>query len=137
MVEIRQRSCDHNFIRTDADLHDGVLEGDDGDFIIGFGCNGYSFDTFLGFVNINEVIQAAKRKDPTVESIIHMNVPSVSKDVTVEEMLPLISETRSPIAVVNDQNRLLGIVTQTSLIIEATKFNEEEINELKEKANNQ
>lgn len=94
-------------------------------------------DTFLGFVNINEVIQAAKRKDPTVESIIHMNVPSVSKDVTVEEMLPLISETRSPIAVVNDQNRLLGIVTQTSLIIEATKFNEEEINELKEKANNQ
>ncbi|UZJ66303.1 CBS domain-containing protein [Sphingobacterium sp. KU25419] len=94
-------------------------------------------DTFLGFVHINEVIQAAKRKDPTVESIIHMHVPSVSKDVTVEEMLPLISETRSPIAVVNDHNRLLGIVTQTSLIIEATKFNEEEINELKDKANNQ
>ncbi|AIM38493.1 ABC transporter ATP-binding protein [Sphingobacterium sp. ML3W] len=94
-------------------------------------------DTFLGFVNINEVIQSAKRKEPTVASIIHSNVPSVFKDVTVEEMLPLISETKSPIAVVNDQNRLLGIVTQTSLIIEATRFNEEEINELKEKANNQ
>jgi glycine betaine/proline transport system ATP-binding protein len=57
--------------------------------------------------------------------------------VTVEEMLPLISEIRSPIAVVNEHNRLLGIVTQTSLIIDATKYNEEEIIELKEKANNQ
>lgn len=94
-------------------------------------------DTFLGFVHINEVIQSAKRKEPTVESIIHANVPTVSKEVTVEEMLPLISEVRSPIAVVNEHSRLLGIVTQTSLIIEATKYNEEEIIELKEKANNQ
>lgn len=94
-------------------------------------------DTFLGFVHMNEVIQSAKRREATVESIIHANVPTVSKDVTVEEMLPLISEIRSPIAVVNEHNRLLGIVTQTSLIIEATKYNEEEIIELKEKANNQ
>jgi glycine betaine/proline transport system ATP-binding protein len=94
-------------------------------------------DTFLGFVHMNEVIQSAKRREATVESIIHANVPTVSKDVTVEEMLPLIYEIRSPIAVVNEHNRLLGIVTQTSLIIEATKYNEEEIIELKEKANNQ
>ncbi|MGE8293108.1 MAG: quaternary amine ABC transporter ATP-binding protein [Sphingobacterium sp.] len=94
-------------------------------------------DHFFGFVHINEVIQSAKRKEPTVEAIIHANVPTVSKEVTVEEMLPLISEVRSPIAVVNEHNRLLGIVTQTSLIIEATKYNEEEIIELKEQANNQ
>ncbi len=94
-------------------------------------------ETFLGFVHMSEVIQSAKRREPTVESIIHTTVPTVSKEVTVEEMLPLISEIRSPIAVVNEHNRLLGIVTQTSLIIEATKYNEEEIIELKEKANNQ
>ncbi|MNM83648.1 Glycine betaine/carnitine transport ATP-binding protein GbuA [compost metagenome] len=94
-------------------------------------------DHFFGFVHINEVIQSAKRKEATVEAIIHANVPTVSKEVTVEEMLPLISEVRSPIAVVNEHNRLLGIVTQTSLIIEATKYNEEEIIELKEQANNQ
>lgn len=94
-------------------------------------------DHFFGFVHINEVIQSAKRKEPTVEAIIHTNVPTVSKEVTVEEMLPLISEVRSPIAVVNEHNCLLGIVTQTSLIIEATKYNEEEIIELKEQANNQ
>ena len=94
-------------------------------------------NTFLGFVQISEVIQAARRKEPTIENIIHNNVPSVMKEVTVEEMLPLISEIRSPIAVVDERNKLQGIVTQTSLIIEATKFNEEEISELKEKANQQ
>lgn len=94
-------------------------------------------NTFLGFVQISEVIQAARRKEPTIENIIHNNVPSVTKEVTVEEMLPLISEIRSPIAVVDERNKLQGIVTQTSLIIEATKFNEEEISELKEKANQQ
>ncbi|MFZ4861051.1 quaternary amine ABC transporter ATP-binding protein [Sphingobacterium sp. Mn56C] len=93
--------------------------------------------TFLGFVTLNEVIQSAKRKETTVESIIHSNVPSVFKDVTVEEMLPLTSESRSPIAVVDDKNKLLGIISQTSLIIESTKYNKEEIMELKEKANNQ
>lgn len=94
-------------------------------------------DYFFGFVHINEVIQSAKRKEATVEAIIHAHVPTVSKEVTVEEMLPLISEVRSPIAVVNESNRLLGIVTQTSLIIEATKYNEKEIIELKEQANHQ
>lgn len=93
--------------------------------------------TFLGFVTLNEVIQSAKRKEPTVEAIIHSSVPTVAKETTVEEMLPLTSENRSPIAVVDDKNKLLGIISQTSLIIESTKYNKQEIIELKEKANNQ
>jgi glycine betaine/proline transport system ATP-binding protein len=52
-------------------------------------------------------------------------------------MLPLISENKSSIAVVDENNKFLGLITQLSLIIEATKFNEEEIIELKEIANNQ
>ena len=93
-------------------------------------------DKFLGFVGLNDVIRIAKLREPTVESIINSNVPTVNTNTTVEEMLPLISEIRSPIAVVNEANRLVGIVTQISLIIESTKYNEEEIIELKEKANN-
>lgn len=93
-------------------------------------------DNFLGFVGLNDVIRIAKLKEPTVESIINAGVPTVHTDTTVEEMLPLISEIKSPIAVVNQANRLMGIVTQISLIIESTKYNEEEIIELKEKANN-
>jgi len=92
---------------------------------------------FLGFVNLNDVVRIAKQKEPTVESVINSNVPSVYKDATVEEMLPLTSGSKSSIAVVDENNKFLGLVTQLSLIIEATKFNEEEIIELKEIANNQ
>ncbi len=92
---------------------------------------------FLGFVTLSDIVQIAKKKEPTVESVINSNVPSVYQEATVEEMLPLISGSKSAIAVVDETNKFLGLVTQLSLIIEATKFNEEDIIELKEIANNQ
>ncbi len=92
---------------------------------------------FLGFVTLNDIVQIAKKKEPTVESVINHNVPSVYQNATVEEMLPLISGNNSSIAVVDENNKFLGLVTQLSIIIETTKFNEEEIIELKEIANNQ
>ena len=93
---------------------------------------------FLGFVWLNKVLTASKNKETTVKNAIDDDVPSVYKSYTVEEMLPLITGTKSPIAVVDEENgKLLGIVTQTSLIIEATQFEEAEIKELKEQANEQ
>lgn len=93
---------------------------------------------FLGFVWLNALLQAAKNKETTVQGCIDSNVPSVYKQYTVEEMLPLITGIKSPIAVVDDASgKLLGIVTQTSLIIESTKFEAKEITELKEQANDQ
>lgn len=94
-------------------------------------------NTFLGFVKLEDILRIAKLKEPTVESVINNNVPSVKQNATVEEMLPLISGSKSAIAVVDDGNKFLGLVTQLSLVIEATKFNKEEIIELKEIANNQ
>lgn len=92
---------------------------------------------FLGFVWVKEAVEIAKRKEKTVQSIIHENVPTVTTEATVEEMLPLIAATRSPIAVINpDSRQLLGIITQNSLVIEATRFDEDGINQLKEQAIN-
>lgn len=94
-------------------------------------------NTFLGFVWVADAVQCANRQEKTVESILLTNVPTVSIEVTVEEMLPLITATRSPIAVIDwDSKRLLGIVSQNSVVIEATRFNEQEITKLKEHANN-
>lgn len=42
---------------------------------------------FLGFVTLNDIVQIAKKKEPTVESVINSNVPSVFQEATVEEML--------------------------------------------------
>lgn len=53
-------------------------------------------------------------------------------------MLPLITGTKSPIAVVDKGNgKLRGVISQTSLVIEATRFNKKEIIELKEQAKEQ
>ncbi|TYR35756.1 glycine betaine/L-proline ABC transporter ATP-binding protein [Sphingobacterium phlebotomi] len=92
---------------------------------------------FMGFVWVKDAVQCAKEKEKTIHKILLSDVPAVTTEVTVEEMLPLISATRSPIAVVNgDEKRLLGIVTQNSLIIEATRFDAQDIQDLKEQANN-
>jgi glycine betaine/proline transport system ATP-binding protein len=50
-------------------------------------------------------------------------------------MLPLISGMRSPLAVVDEKDgKLEGIVSQTSIIIEATKYDKKEIKDLQEQA---
>ena len=71
-----------------------------------------------------------------MQSVIRSEVPSVYRHYTVEEMLPWSSNHNYPLAVGDEESkRLLGIVTQTSLIIEATRYEREEIKELIEKAN--
>lgn len=90
---------------------------------------------FLGYVTLNNVLKAGKREEHTIETIIDKDVPSIYKQYTVEEMLPLITGTKLPLAVVDEvSGKFLGLVTQTSLIIESTKFNKKEILELKEQA---
>lgn len=90
---------------------------------------------FTGFVWIKDVVKRVKENKESLESIIHTNVPSVYKDYTVEDMLPLITDTVQPIAVIEEEtDKLLGIVSQTSLIIESTRFDKKEIKELKNQA---
>ena len=93
---------------------------------------------FIGFIWLPQVLKAEKENAQSIKEYITVDCPSVYKEYTVEEMLPLITGTKSPIAVVNKENgKLQGIVTQTSIVIEATRFNKEEIIELKEQAKEQ
>jgi glycine betaine/proline transport system ATP-binding protein len=76
---------------------------------------------FLGFVYLREVLEVKKRGEPTIESVIHRDVAVAHPDTTVEQMLPFIAETDKPVAVVDPKtNKLLGLISQTSLIIETT-----------------
>ncbi len=93
---------------------------------------------FMGFIWLPRVLEAIKKNKNTITEFITNECPSVYIEYTVEEMLPLITGTKSPIAVIDkDKGKLLGIVSQTSLVIEATRFNQEEIVELKEQAKEQ
>ena len=51
-------------------------------------------------------------------------------------MLPLSQGNNYPLAVVDkDNGRLLGLVSQTSLIIEATRYGDKEVKSMIKKAN--
>ena len=93
---------------------------------------------FMGFIWLPRVLEAEKQNKSSIEDFITTECASVYEEYTVEEMLPLITGTKSPIAVVDkEKGNLLGVVTQTSLIIEATRFNKSEIIEMKEQAKEQ
>ncbi|HZJ80472.1 MAG TPA: glycine betaine/L-proline ABC transporter ATP-binding protein [Dysgonamonadaceae bacterium] len=91
---------------------------------------------FLGYVHLKDMIKLAREGERTIEKAIRVNVPSVHREYTVEEMIPLISDNSYPVAVVDRKNgRLHGLVSQTSIVIEATSYSDKEVSELIEKAN--
>ena len=93
-------------------------------------------EKFLGYVWLEDIIKLEKEKEKTVEKAMYTDVPSVYKHRTVEEMLPLITGHHFPLAVVEEESgKLLGLVTQTSLIIESTRFEDKEMGKLMEQAN--
>ena len=91
---------------------------------------------FMGYVWLQDLLVLEMEKETTIGKALKSDVPSVYKHYTVEDMLPLITGIRYPLAVVEEgSGRLLGMVSQTSLIVEATRFDHKEVTELKEKAN--
>jgi|SRR5690554_128879 len=87
-------------------------------------------EKFLGYVWLEDMLKLEKEKVTSVDSAICTEVPSVYKHYTVEEMLPLITGHKYPLAVVDEEGKLEGIVTQTSLVIESTRFNLKEMDQL-------
>ena len=83
--------------------------------------------TFIGFVQLQDVLEAKKKGAKSIEEIVNTEVHSVYPDTTVEDMLPLVTETDLPIPVVNEENFLLGLVSQTSIIVEMTGKDKDEI----------
>jgi glycine betaine/proline transport system ATP-binding protein len=91
---------------------------------------------FLGYVWLQDLLELEKEKEMSIEKALKTTVPSVYTSYSVEDMLPLIVGTKYPLAVIEEETgKLLGLISQTSLIIEATRFEEKEISELKERAN--
>ena len=68
---------------------------------------------FLGLVEVKEVTAAIKRGETTLEHVIDRDIPVVHPDDNVGILFP---EKKYPVAVVNDENKLIGIVKRGSLL---------------------
>ncbi len=74
---------------------------------------------FLGYVYIDDAVKLEKREGThDLQSIIRTDIQQTLPDTPVVEMLPLVMQTRMPIAVVDDRGRLCGLVMRGSVISE-------------------
>jgi len=78
-----------------------------------------------GIVSADDASTAVKRGDKTLENIVQRDIPKVSLDTPACDLIPILAEIKFPLAVVNDQNKLIGVIVKGSLlagIAEATQF---------------
>ncbi len=69
-----------------------------------------------GLVMAEDALRAVEEQKESLDDIIIRDTPRVSPDTPVADLIPLVAETKYPIAVVNDQNVLLGIIVRGSVL---------------------
>ncbi|MGY0035250.1 quaternary amine ABC transporter ATP-binding protein [Pedobacter sp. NJ-S-72] len=76
---------------------------------------------FLGFVYLKDILDLKAKGEHTIEMAIVKDIPVAYPETTVEQMLPFIAENGRAVPIIDKEtNKLLGIVAQTSLLIETT-----------------
>ena len=86
-------------------------------------------EQFLGEIRLKDVLRLRKEGVRDISSIVMKEVPSVLESMTVEDMLPLLPKVQQALPVVDENNRLKGVVS-TSVIIEMTGKDQKEIEEI-------
>ena len=75
--------------------------------------------TLLGAVSLSQVAQAANSGDTLLQDLSMAESPMcsmVAPDMLIDELIPLAAQTECPIAVVNDDGRLMGVIPRTALL---------------------
>ncbi|GEL66393.1 glycine betaine/L-proline ABC transporter ATP-binding protein [Marinilactibacillus psychrotolerans] len=80
----------------------------------------------LGYVVADDAARLVKENITSLESIIRTDIPKVSKETLIHELYDVIYEAQTPVAVVDDNDKLLGIVVR-GLVIGALAKEREEV----------
>lgn len=70
-----------------------------------------------GIITIEDASDAMKNGKNSLDDIIIEDVPTVSKDTQIIDLLPLAKSSDYPIAVVDENDRLEGIIVRASIIL--------------------
>ena len=69
----------------------------------------------VGALTTDAVIEARRNGLP-LSAVVDRDVLTVSKDTVITDILPLIYDSSAPIAVTNEQNKLLGVIIRGRVI---------------------
>jgi len=70
----------------------------------------------LGYVSAETAKQAAEKGDTDLTNIIQKNIPSVLAYTTLNELFETAANTSIPVAVVDEENKLKGLIVRGSLL---------------------
>ncbi|VTS46074.1 glycine betaine transport ATP-binding protein [Streptococcus porcinus] len=79
----------------------------------------------VGTLTADAAIKARKEGLP-LEAVIDREVRTVDKDTTITDIMPLIYDSSAPIAVTDEQNRLLGVIIRGRVIEALANIPEED-----------
>lgn len=83
----------------------------------------------VGSLTADSAIEARKRGLPLAE-VIDREVRTVTKDTVITDILPLIYDSSAPIAVTDDDNRLLGVIIRGRVIEALANIPDDETSEV-------
>ncbi|EHI70756.1 quaternary amine ABC transporter ATP-binding protein [Streptococcus ictaluri] len=81
----------------------------------------------VGSLTADAAIEARKKGLPLTD-VIDRDVRIVSKDTVITDIMPLIYDSSAPIAVTDDDNRLLGVVIRGRVIEALANISDEDLN---------
>ena len=84
----------------------------------------------VGEVRLGDLVELRQKQVKDITPAVREQVHSVLGDTVVDDILPLMTKTNSPIWVVNERREFEGAVPLASLIVEVTGKDKKEINEI-------
>jgi len=84
--------------------------------IVAFVVDTFGRRVLKGIVTMKEAIAAARKGTVKAGEIAQQDFPSTAPEAALEESLHMVAEGNIPVAVLDEQQRLLGIITRKALI---------------------
>lgn len=69
-----------------------------------------------GIVDIEDAMKLADKGEKSIESVVHQDYPTAHPDELIIDLLPKATDSKYPIAVIDDENRFMGIIVRVAVI---------------------
>lgn len=71
---------------------------------------------FQGLVTVDDVIPAAQRGAKDLRELLVTEIPTTTPDIVLEELIPVAASHKYPIAVLDEQGILLGVIPRVAVL---------------------
>ena len=89
-------------------------------------------NNFIGFVKDQDMVKLQNEGEKSIEGKVYKELNTVNENVAIADLLPLFLDSALNLAVVDDDNKLKGVVVHSSVIAEMIGKEQEEVKQIRE-----